>query len=364
MKDRKSIIPSSFNFNMAYILPSAGGWLCFGLVLTTLNFLVGRRDMVAELYGNIILTFCCLLGTHLIRMLIISSGRRASWRTISIRAFLVGVPLFALLMAVLITELNAIAMPERFVNSKHSLASGLLGLWFFMTILFGGWTGVYVSAIAMQKSNRAEVERLSLETALREAELRALKAQINPHFLFNSLNTIRALINEHPDRAQEAVLHLSLILRAALQSDRQLRPLREELDTTTHYLKLEHMRFEARLKVRIEADPASMDCLVPAMLMQTLVENAVKHGIGRTVNGGEIFIKSTLREGRCIITISNPGTLGVASEGTGLGLKNARMRLHRLLGEDARLILCEHNSTVTAELDIPAGKDDRNHTSR
>jgi|GEM_PF-1292963 len=359
MKDFSAKTPNPIGFSYSYLAPSLGAWLCFCVILTILNFLTGRRNMMDEFIGNAILVLCCALGTHLVRMLIISSGKDASWHKITIRAFLIGIPLFSLLMSILVIEIMAMMDPDKLLKPHHTFMNALLGLWFFMAVLFSGWTGVYVSAIAIQKSSKAEVERLSFETALREAELRALKAQINPHFLFNSLNTIRALVNERPDRAQEAVLHLSLLLRVALQSDTLLRSLRDELDTATHYLELEKLRFEERLTVTIDVEPEMMDVLIPTMLVQTLVENAVKHGIGCAVNGGELAVKGHIVNERCILKITNPGHLTNASSGTGVGLKNARMRLSRLLGEDAKVRIYEEGMTVVAELDVPVRKDDK-----
>ncbi|MBN1403247.1 MAG: histidine kinase [Opitutales bacterium] len=363
MKDIQSIIPYSLRFGKSYACKSAGVWLCIAALFTVMDYMVGRHDLGEEILSNLILVGSCAVGTHLIRMLIRSSPE-ASWKSINIQAFAIGVPLFSLLMSIFVIECTAILTPERVAQSSRTVYKMLFGLWFFEATLFIGWTGVYVSTMAIKKSSQMELERLRLETALREAELRALKAQINPHFLFNSLNTIRALVNERPERAQEAVLHLSLLLRVALQNENQLRSLREELDTVSHYLELERLRFEERLKVTINVSAEAMEQMIPTMLIQTLVENAVKHGIGRSVSGGELCIRASIDNNSFVLQISNPGTLKSDTCGTGLGLNNARMRLVRLLGADAVLSLYEKDSLVIAEINIPVKKDDRSTAGR
>jgi hypothetical protein len=357
-KSYLDLVPRSVCFGWPFALKNIGAWLCFTVVLTMLNVLMHNRDLCRELQGDLGLMFCCVLGTHILRMFILSPGENAPWRTIYINAFAIGIPLTSFMMAVMGIEMHALFIVDNEQDPQSSLVRALFGVWFFMVILLSGWTGVYISSLAVKRYNQAEVDRLETETALREAELRALKAQINPHFLFNSLNTIRALVNEHPERAQEAVLHLSLLLRAALQSERMLRPLRDEMETVGHYLELEKLRFEERLKVTIDVSPEALDVLVPTMLVQTLVENAVKHGIATVVHGGELSIYGRVANGQCTLAITNPGKLGSPATGTGLGLHNARMRLGSLIGADASLKLAEVDGAVRAELTIPFKRDD------
>lgn len=353
----KSIIPQSLQLNKSYTIKSVGVWLCLWALLTGMDVSSGNPYLAQKAIANAILSICCSLGTHLVRMLI-RSEPNAPWKSITIRAFLLGVPLFALMMSVLHLELASFLYPEYLALSHVPPITTLIGLWFFMSTLFAGWTGAYVSNLAIKKNSEAMEERLRLENALREAELRALKAQINPHFFFNSLNTIRALVNERPERAQEAILHLSQLLRATLQNERQLRSLREELETTKHYLALEKLRFEERLKVHLDLSNDCLEILIPTMLLQTLVENALKHGISKKVEGGELHISATPTTNGCLILVTNPGNLDNDGEGTGLGLKNARMRLSRLLGEAASLQLSQEGATVVARLNIPIKRND------
>ena len=137
-----------------------------------------------------------------------------------------------------------------------------------------------------------------LNLALREAELRALEAQVNPHFLFNCLNTIRGMIVENPAHAQEMITRLANILRYNLRPDRlPTAPLAREVEVVSDYLALESARFEDRLNVKFAVDPEAAQILVPTMLVQTLVENALKHGIAHLPGGGDVLIRGTATKG-------------------------------------------------------------------
>lgn len=353
---KKHRLLETLRFDASFAVRNTLGWLAFCAVLTMLNTIMHKQPVGREAAANLGLVICCLIGTYMLRIFILSKGEDAPWRDIYIHAFVLGIPICSFLMAFLGVEYHAIFILSHDHDPHYTFFKGMLGVWFFMAILFCGWAGIFISTLAVRRSTKAEVERLEFESALREAELKALRAQINPHFLFNSLNTIRALVNERPHRAQEAVLHLSLLLRAALRSDLMLCPLREEMETVGHYLELEKLRFEERLQVSMEISADALDVLVPTMLVQTLVENAVKHGIACVVNGGVLSMSGCVEKGRCVLRISNPGHLGGATSGMGMGLRNTRMRLARLLGEGASLNMLDADGRVTAELNLPFRK--------
>lgn len=225
------------------------------------------------------------------------------------------------------------------------------------SVLFIGWAGLYLGIAYFRGYHKAERARLELAAAVKEAELRVLKSQINPHFLFNSLNTLRALINLDPERARDAVTLLADILRAALTTNtRQSITLGQELETVRSYLALEQMRFEERLRVRWAIAPETLDCMIPPSVVQTLVENALKHGIAARIAGGELAIETTLRDSVLHLTILNPGKLGRSSApSTHIGLENARGRLRHLCGETAALTLEQRApDLVAAVLTLPA----------
>jgi two-component system, LytTR family, sensor kinase len=199
------------------------------------------------------------------------------------------------------------------------------------------WAAAYLGYQYQQQYRLAQIDRARLDAAVKDAELRALRSQVNPHFLFNSLNTVRALIDEDPVKAREAVTQLAELLRAALAtSHSNVVPLSVELQTVASYLALEKLRFENRLQFKLNVDPHSLDILVPPFLLQSLVENAFKHGVYNNSAGGEIACEiqpngSTLR-----LSVRNPGKLSPANA-SGSGLANARTRLDLIYSGAASL---------------------------
>jgi two-component system, LytTR family, sensor kinase len=200
------------------------------------------------------------------------------------------------------------------------------------------WAAAYLGYQYQQQYRLAQIDRARLDAAVKDAELRALRSQVNPHFLFNSLNTVRALIDEDPVKAREAVTRLAELLRAALAtSQSNVVPLSVELQTVASYLALEKLRFENRLQFKLNVDPNSLDILVPPFLLQSLVENAFKHGVYNNSGGGEIACViqpngSTLR-----LSVRNPGKLLPGKNASGSGLTNARTRLDLIYSGAASL---------------------------
>jgi two-component system sensor histidine kinase AlgZ len=199
--------------------------------------------------------------------------------------------------------------------------------------------GSHYAALAMEASREAERRTEEARTLAREAELQALRLQINPHFLFNSLHSISALATQDGARAREMCIRLADFLRSSLgMGHRESIPLREELALARSYLEVEQVRFGERLRVEEEIAPACEDCAVPPLLLQPLVENAVKHGIAGLVEGVSIRLAASRSGGNVSITLENgfdpetpaPGNLG-------LGLAHVRRRLQVRYGEDAVL---------------------------
>lgn len=226
------------------------------------------------------------------------------------------------------------------------------------SLLFGFWYCFYFTYHYSDRAFRDELDRLHMAAATKQAELRALKSQLNPHFLFNSLNSLRALIDENPARAREAVTQLANLLRYSLQSaQRETVPFEDELRVVSDYLSLEQVRHEERLRVRIDVPEETLRWPIPPMLLQTLVENAVKYGISTRADGGEIGIWARNEGGMLKLRVTNPGTLRPSTantNSTGLGLTNAVERLRILFGEKASLLLrADGLDTVVAEAAIP-----------
>lgn len=236
--------------------------------------------------------------------------------------------------------------------------------------LTGGhlWSGIAVLSITLSLATACLVwtlfyvaitetrHTLEMRVRLREAQLRALEAQVNPHFLFNSLNTIRGMIIEDPTIAQDMVTRLANILRYNLQREKSSTvPLEQEIEIVADYLAIESIRFDDRLTVRMEIQPAAAQAQVPSMLIQTLVENAVKHGIGGRTEGGEIVIRASIVKGALAMEVLNSGQLCAPNgRSTQIGLANVRERLRLLYGDHATLRL-ENRDTqnVAALVSIP-----------
>ncbi len=220
------------------------------------------------------------------------------------------------------------------------------------------WLCLYYFYHVYDRLNRSEIERFHLMSTVKEAELRALKSQVNPHFIFNSLNSLRALIDEDPPRARKAVTQLANLLRYSLQSGQlETVPFEDELEVVNDYLALEQVRHEDRLRLRLDIAPEALQLRIPPMLLQTLVENAVKYGISPRPEGGEIAIIARNSGGELRIQVTNPGRIegnGKASS-TGVGLHNAAERLRLIFGERATLQLRTDREPehVVAEAVIP-----------
>ena len=277
-------------------------------------------------------------------------------RSLMLRMLLVP-PLFAFSVQVLTYAVNSAALALGLLQFPAGMPRGwlvLLTYTFNTSVLLWLWTAVWVGVMMIQRWRHGEIAKWKAETAARELELQVLRAQINPHFLFNALNNLRALINEDPARAREMLSRLSNTLRHTLQHSAKERvPLADELAVVRDYVALEQLHHEERLRVDWQVDPATAGASVPPMLLQLLVENAIKHGIARTPGGGVVDI-GLRREGpRLALAVSNPGqwTPG-SSDGTGLGLTHLRERLARAGGDGAgcRIDAADGRVTVTVEL--------------
>lgn len=229
----------------------------------------------------------------------------------------------------------------------------IIGSSFYVIILFV-WSLFYFTYHYISRYNKS----LKYEASMIEIELNNLKNQLNPHFIFNALNSIRALVDENPTKSKQAINHLSNILRNSLTFEKKgLTKFDDELKIVKDYLSLESIRFEERLKTELDVHPESSKFLVPPFMIQTLVENGIKHGISRLTEGGTIHLKTLVEKNRLKIQIRNSGNLmNGARKGKfgGTGIKNTTQRLKLLYGDNASFkIVNENNSFVLTEIIIP-----------
>lgn len=229
---------------------------------------------------------------------------------------------------------------------------GLLMINSFITIF--GWTIFYVSVKIAAKLNANRVERAELNATLRQAQLNTLKGQINPHFMFNSLNNIRGLMLEDVEKSRDMLTKLSEMLRYSLTKNNvNAINLAEELEMVENYIALSKIQFEDRLEFIKEVEERTLERKIPPMIIQLLVENAAKHGISNLKSGGSIKLLTSMEEGNLMIKVANTGTLQIAKGSTQLGLQNIKQRIRLLYGDQANFSIEEIQGEVVATIKIP-----------
>jgi two-component system LytT family sensor kinase len=225
------------------------------------------------------------------------------------------------------------------------------------SFVFFVWSVFYFSFHYIRNYRKAEIQQLRMQASLKEAELNKLKSQLNPHFMFNAMNSIRALIDENPQKAKQAVTQLSNILRQTLTLEKnKLISFDDEMTLVKDYLALEKIRFEERLNYTLQIDEASSHYKIPPMLLQTLVENAIKHGISKLTEGGIVSINTKQEaEGKKLkIEICNSGTYNPEENPqSGYGIQNTKDRLRFVFADDASFLIVNENHLVKTEIIIP-----------
>lgn len=330
-----------------------GGWALYAFIQIAFSVIASDSPGVSS-QRVIFLTYealFCLLLTHLFRGLInkwrwLGAGLPVLIPRIIVSVFLLGLLLYFMRLP--------IALPLGMYNAQVAFnPSNILGLTTVFALIFFLWSVLYFVYNYFERYNTS----LKLEASVREIELNNLKSQLNPHFIFNALNSIRALVDENPDKSKEAINQLASILRNSLNTGKRgLTKFEDELKIVKDYLGLESIRFEERLTTDFEIDPDSRDFLVPPLMIQTLVENGIKHGIAKLTAGGSIHMKATVNNDRLRIQVRNSGHYvnGATSPTGGLGLENTRQRLKLIYGDQASFrILPESDTFVLTEIEIP-----------
>jgi LytS/YehU family sensor histidine kinase len=211
---------------------------------------------------------------------------------------------------------------------------------------------------AAEASREAERRALEAEVAARDAELQALKAQLNPHFLFNSLNSVASLAATDPEGARDMCIQLGDYLRGTLKGGSEPQPFRQEIEQVWRFLRVESVRYGDRLRVVEEIENRCLGVPVPPLILQPLVENALKHGIAGLVEGGEVRIGARCGPELLTVWVENPvDPESRPSSGAGVGLANVRHRLENVFGDDARLRSGGSPTTYRAEVVIPVTGD-------
>ncbi len=242
-------------------------------------------------------------------------------------------------------------VPEKRVSVEKRFLINLL----FESPLILVWVSIYYVWHYVELGTKSEIQKIRLESLVKELELKTIKSHINPHFIFNALNSIRALVDENPERARTAITELSNILRSSMLAEKlETVPFEKELNIVKDYLALEHIRFEDRLQVSYDIDEDTLDQPVPPMMLQTLVENAIKHGIGKQKNGGLIKVISDYRDNHHELVVQNTGQLNGNPSSDGFGINSTHNRLKLLFGAKATFSIKDlSDSMVEAKVIMP-----------
>lgn len=338
------------------------GWGSFALINVFFAYLFNvfeKSEEVEPFLGRLgVFLILGVLATHLMRFFIIKFNILQKAFDKQVLQFFVLTCCFTLFLSFIDIQIIAkwgwLKASEKtlFTNNLFLL---ILSNGFYCFILLFIWNLIYFIYHYVTKSRKQQLDTLQLEALVRELELKTIKAHINPHFIFNALNSIRALIDENPDRARTAVTELSNILRSSLKVEKgETVPFSDELKIVKDYLALENMRFEDRLTVEYVVDEDTLGQHVPPMMLQTLVENAIKHGISKQIKGGVIKVISDFKEDYHLLAVQNTGYLNGSANNDGFGLSSTHNRLQLLFGQRATFEIKQLNaSLVEAKVLIP-----------
>jgi two-component system sensor histidine kinase AlgZ len=314
-----------------------------GLLISVAGLLTATETAVIVVPVTVALAFVCLSPWYACRALPLRSSGALR---------LIGQHLLAALLVaggvLLVARLAAAGFSDLLPGLDQGFRAIAPVLTAMVAMIYLLSTAMHYVVIEAQTSRRSEL-------LAREAQWRALKAQVNPHFLFNSLNSISALTASDAGRAREMCILLADFLRTSLRlGERSSIPFREEMALTRMYLDVEQVRFGRRLRLHEDMEPGCDECEVPALLIQPLAENAVKHGIALIDEGGEILMVGRRVGQELRFTIENPFDPGAPASRSGIGLANVRRRLEARYGSAARLEVEAGNNVYRVTLTVPA----------
>tara|TARA_R110002050_G_scaffold18755_7_gene54468 strand:- start:30755 stop:31807 length:1053 start_codon:yes stop_codon:yes gene_type:complete len=330
------------------------GWTMINAVI----YIIPELSQEYKLFSFITATILSIIITSLYRLylkrnIIVDSFNQSSLLKLVLAFFVCTIVYYAVLMGT--DKLYEVIWKRtheeiKWYTDNFSIITSILNSAF--TIL--GWTVIYMAVKFIMNANKNRMESLELNATLREAQLNTLKGQVNPHFMFNSLNNIRGLMLEDVGKSREMITKLSEMLQYALSKNTvDAIALSEEIEMVDNYIALAKIQMEDRLQYDKDIDPDTLKVEIPPMIIQLLVENAAKHGISNLKSGGKISLKTALLNQELILTVRNTGKLSISKDSTKLGLKNIRQRLRLLYGPKAEFSLEEIEEEVVATIKIP-----------
>jgi two-component system, LytTR family, sensor kinase len=244
----------------------------------------------------------------------------------------------------------------------HEAGARFSGVFFVSLLMIGMWHLIYFIIKFIQRNRNLLIDRLQMENNVKSLQIKTIKNNLQPHFIFNALNSIRALVDEDPNRARNSITQLSNILRSSILADKvETVPLQKEMEIVRDYLDLEGIRYEERLQASYEIADNTLNLPVPPLMLQTLCENSIKHGISANSQGGFVHLTSIIEKDNHIITITNTGQYNPErllpannAHGSGFGLESSKERLSFLFGKQATLNITNKTETeVELKIIIP-----------
>lgn len=342
------------NKRRVYWVLQISGWAFYALIQISISSFASQQGFGWRRALFFLLeALLCLLVTHIFREYLKSRKWIKRKITQLIPRVLTSVILMGFVIYFLRIPISLITGRAGVLDSAYD-PDQILGLSAFYIIILFLWSVFYFTYHYIEQYNKS----LKYEASMIEIELNNLKKQLNPHFIFNALNSIRALVDENPKKSKQAINQLSNILRNSLTFEKKtLTKFDDELKIVKDYLSLESVRFEERLKTDIQIHPESSNFRVPPFMIQTLVENGIKHGISRLTEGGTIQLITQVEKNRLKIYIRNSGNIvngARRGKASGHGISNTVQRLKLLYGDDASFrIVNENNNFVLTEVIIP-----------
>ncbi|MEI6264562.1 MAG: histidine kinase [Sphingobacteriia bacterium] len=329
-----------------------GGWMMYGLTMVFFAFVFDSKINTIFYPKLLVIITTGLFFTHILRELIKAFKLRPpelskKWALFTVILLIILV-LFNLTNSAL-AEWWGLYNPKTKVSVEKRFLVNLVS----DSPLILVWVSIYYLWHYIELGTKIEIQKVKLESLVKELELNTIKSHINPHFIFNALNSIRALVDENPERARTAITELSNILRSSMQSEKLTTvPFEKELNIVKDYLALEHIRFEDRLMVEFDIDEDTLDQPIPPMMLQTLVENAIKHGISKHKQGGLVKIISDFKDNHHEVIVQNTGTFLQNDLSDGFGISSTHNRLNLLFGRKANFTICDKGDNLVEAMII------------
>ena len=337
-------------------------WICQcsgWFFVTLINFLIQtfktNFNWIDELVANTCFFIAGVTATYLLRW------TYQKLKVIEVRSLKMIIPVLGLSMLsslfIVLVVFVFLEFAQTPANETVFTVPMFLGNLIAIYPIVVAWSMIYLAVQSLFRWRQSEFDKLALETALKDAQLNMLIGQLNPHFMFNALNNIRGLMLEDIEKARRSLTQLATVLRYSLTApDKKLIPLSDELSVIEDFIALAKIHLETRLNWQKDIQDTSKGIMVPPMLIQILIENAIKHGISEVKGGGTLSLTIKPVDGKLLILVENSGQLEQPRDvfaSTKLGLANIQQRLELLYGDEASFSITQQEDKVTARLLLP-----------